>query len=252
MIVLFTDYGVNGPYTGQLKRVLIEQAPNVPVLELLADAPRQNPRASAYLLAAYVAEFPPGSVFVAVVDPGVGTDRAGAAVLADNRWYVGPENGLFEMVIRRAAAPARWWRLSYRPPKLSATFHGRDLFAPMAARLAGGAAPIGEERPIGEIRRPDWPDALAEVIYIDGFGNVVSGLLAPQLPAAWQLQVGGRVLPYARTFGEVAPGQAFWYANANGLVEIAINCGNAAAELDLSVGAPVVLAPVGRRASGQP
>lgn len=246
MLVLFTDYGVSGPYTGQLKRVLIEHAPGVPIVELLADAPRHDPRASAYLLAAYAAEFPPGSVFLAVVDPGVGTERGAAAVLADDRWFVGPENGLFEIVARRATAPVRWWRLNERPPRLSATFHGRDLFAPVAARIAGGSAPPGEERPIAEMRRPAWPDDLAEIIYIDGFGNAISGLRAPAQPAAWQVQVGNRLLSPARTFADVAPGHAFWYANANGLVEIAVNCGNAAATLELSIGVPVILASVGR------
>lgn len=245
MIVLFTDYGVSGPYTGQLKRVLAEEAPGVPIIDLLADAPRQNPMASAYLLAAYCGEFPQASVFLAVVDPGVGTERAAAAVLADGRWFVGPENGLFAIVARRAASPARWWRLTFRPQWLSATFHGRDIFAPVAARISGGAGPPGDERPIAEIDRPEWPDKLAQVIYIDGFGNAMTGLGAPGSPECWQLQVGDRHLHHARTFADVPLGQAFWYANANGLVEVAVNGGSAAAALALRIGSPVLLAPVG-------
>jgi len=245
MIVLFTDYGVNGPYTGQLRRVLAEAAPGVPVIDLLADAPRFQPQASAYLLAAYAWEFPVGSVFLAVVDPGVGTDRAAAAVLADGRWFVGPENGLFEIVVRRAAVPARWGRLHFRPERLSATFHGRDIFAPVAARIAGGGTPHGEERPLAEMRRADWPDELAQVIYIDSFGNAMTGLAAPDTPERWSLTVAERRLSHARTFAEVTPGQAFWYANANDLVEIGVNRGDAAADLGLRIGSPVVLAPVG-------
>jgi hypothetical protein len=245
MIILFTDYGVRGPYMGQLRRVLAQRAPGVPVIDLLADAPRQDPQASAYLLAAYAAEFPARSVFVAVVDPGVGTERAAAAVLADARWFVGPENGLFEIVVRQAAVPARWWHLHCRPDRLSDTFHGRDLFAPVAASIAKGIAPPGEERPIAELRRPDWPDELSQIIYIDDFGNAMSGLRPPSQPQSWALEAGGYILAYARTFAEAAPGAAFWYGNANGLVEIAVNGGSAAASLALRVGSPVLLAPVG-------
>ncbi len=230
---------------GQLKRVLTERAPGVPIIDLFADAPRQDPMASAYLLAAYAAEFPARSVFVAVVDPGVGTERAAAAVLADTRWFVGPDNGLFEIVVRRSAAPARWWHLEWPPDRLSATFHGRDLFAPVAARIAKGAAPPGKERPIAVLRRPEWPDELSQIIYIDDFGNAMSGLHPPSQPQTWVLKTAGYAVPYARTFAEAAPGTAFWYGNANGLVEIAVNGGSAAADLDIRVGTPVLLAPVG-------
>src|SRR5215472_12115972 len=98
MIVLFTDFGLTGPYAGQVKAVLHQVAPQVPVVDLFADAPSRDPRASAYLLAAYAAWFPAGTVFLAVVDPGVGGARPAVIVEADRRWYVGPGNGLFELV----------------------------------------------------------------------------------------------------------------------------------------------------------
>src|SRR5215813_9228487 len=102
MIVLFTDFGLTGPYTGQVKAVLHHLAPEVPVVDLFADAPSRNPKASAYLLAAYAVWFPAGTVFLAVVDPGVGGERPAVAVAADGRWFVGPGNGLLEIVQRRA------------------------------------------------------------------------------------------------------------------------------------------------------
>src|SRR5205085_6905131 len=104
-------------------------APGVPVIDLFADLPAARPRPAAYLLAAHAAWFPPGAVFLAVVDPGVGSERAAIVVEADGRWYVGPDNGLFELVIRRAAT-ARSWEITWKPQWLSASFHGRDLFAP--------------------------------------------------------------------------------------------------------------------------
>jgi S-adenosyl-L-methionine hydrolase (adenosine-forming) len=101
MIVLFTDFGLQGPYTGQMKAVLHRMAPGRPVIDLFADAPVGNPRASAYLLAAYAEWFAEGSVFLCVVDPGVGGPRPPVILEANGRWYVGPGNGLFELVQRR-------------------------------------------------------------------------------------------------------------------------------------------------------
>ena len=155
MIVLFTDFGLAGPYIGQVNAVLAETAPGVPVIQLFADAPAARPKPAAYLLAAYAAWFAAGTVLLCVVDPGVGSARRGLIAEAAGRLYVGPDNGLFELVLRRAAKP-RCWEISWRPPVLSASFHGRDLFAPVAGRLAQGeppsalasrAAPGG--RPIG-------------------------------------------------------------------------------------------------------
>src|SRR6202051_1160043 len=131
MIVLFTDFGLEGPYTGQVKAVLHRSAPGIPVIDLFADAPAGNPRAAAYLLAAYAVWFPTETVLLSVVDPGVGGTRAPVVVESDGRWYVGPENGLFELVRRRGRA-VKSWEIDWRPEALSASFHGRDLFAPVA------------------------------------------------------------------------------------------------------------------------
>lgn len=239
MIVLFTDFGLNGPYTGQMKAVLSRDAPGVDVIDLFADAPMRNPRAGAYLLAAYAGEFPSGVVFLCVVDPGVGGERLPAIVQAGGHWFVGPENGLFELVIRRSRQPARWWEITWRPERLSASFHGRDLFAPVAARLARGGVADGRECPIAKIRRPDWPDDLRQVVYVDVFGNAITGMRAGALSRDAEILVGGRRLAFAKSFTHRAPGEAFWYENANGLVEIAVNLGSAAEVLRLGIGSPV-------------
>ncbi|HZU89850.1 MAG TPA: SAM-dependent chlorinase/fluorinase [Stellaceae bacterium] len=238
MIVLFTDFGLEGPYVGQVKAVLWRQAPGVPVVDLFADAPAGKPRPAAYLLAAYAAWFAPGSVMLAVIDPGVGGERAALVVEADGRWYVGPDNGLFELV-RRRAAHTRSWEITWRPAKLSASFHGRDLFAPVAARLARGEKPPGRPLPPAAGRYPDWPDDLSEIVYIDHFGNAMTGLRAAGLAEGTRLCAGGRRLSRAATFSDVAEGEAFWYENANGLAEIAVNAGHAGAALGLGVGSPV-------------
>lgn len=241
MIVLFTDFGLEGPYTGQMKAVLLRDAPGAPVIDLFADAPFANPKAGAYLLAAHAAWFPAGTVFLCVVDPGVGSERAAIVVEADGRRYVGPDNGLFELVVRRAYA-AQSWEITWKPEALSASFHGRDLFAPVAARLARGENPLVELRPADAGRMLDWPDDLAEIVYVDHYGNAMTGLRAAALPPSARLAAAGRILSHARTFSQVPKGEALWYENSNGLAEIAVNSGHAARSLGLQIGTPVSLA----------
>jgi S-adenosylmethionine hydrolase len=241
VIVLFTDFGLEGPYVGQMKAVLHREAPGVPVIDLFADAPAHDVQAAAYLLAAYCQVFEAGAVLLCVVDPGVGDPaRRALTVAADGRWFVGPDNGLFEIVARRSVG-ARFWELDWHAEELSASFHGRDLFAPAAAALARGEAPAGEGREWRGRKRLDWPDDLSRVIYLDHFGNAMTGLRAASLPDDAVLSVGPHRLVRARTFSGVAAGEAFWYENANGLAEIAVNRGRADRTLELAVGAEVMV-----------
>ncbi len=234
MIVLFTDFGLQGPYVGQMHAVLARQAPGLPIIDLFHDAPSFDARASAYLLAAYVDEFEPGTVFLAVVDPGVGSEqRRPVALKIDGRWFVGPDNGLFDVVARRGDDVQRW-EITWRPENLSNSFHGRDLFAPVAAELTTGRTPHWRaiECPAPFSGPEDWP----RLIYIDHFGNAMTGLRAKTLPADAALQVGATLLTRARTFADAPVGEGFWYENANGLAEIAINQGSAAVSLGLQLG----------------
>ncbi len=245
MILLFTDFGWDGPYVGQVKTVLAEEAPDVPVIDILHDAPPHDPRAAAYLLAALVAESPAEAVWLAVVDPGVGGDRPALALEADGRWFVGPGNGLFEIVQRRART-VRVWTITWRPRRLSASFHGRDLFAPAVARIARGDGVPGEPATGDwgkDPHRPgaSWPDELAEIIYADRFGNLMIGLEARDLPREAVIVAAGRRIHRARTFVDVSPGQPFWYENSIGLVEIAASRASAARLLGLGVGARVTV-----------
>ena len=238
MIVLFTDFGPAGPYTGQMRAVLAREAPGVDVIDLISNAPSFAPRASAYLLAALVPAFPDDAVFLCVVDPGVGGLRAPVVAEAGRQRFVGPGNGLFEIVMRRAE-PARMWEIAWRPDRLSSSFHGRDLFAPVAARLAKGRDI--ERAPAAPRRNLDWPDDLAEIIYIDRYGNAMTGLRASVMPHASTVAAGGRRFERAETFSSVREGEAFWYENANGLAEIAVNRGSAADLLGLKIGDAVTV-----------
>jgi len=238
VILLFTDFGAAGPYVGQMRAVLARDAPGVPVIELMSDAPAFDAKASAYLLAALSRAIAPGDVCIAVVDPGVGGARDAVALEAEGHWFVGPDNGLLAIAARQAGE-ARWWRIDWRPEALSASFHGRDLFSPVAARLAKGEAlpgtPLDGAAPGGG----DWPDDLAEIVYLDHFGNAMTGLRAGLLAETARLEVDGKELGRARTFSDVPEGTAFWYENANGLAEIAVNGGRADKALVLAVGSTV-------------
>ena len=239
MIFLFTDFGHRASYVGQLRAVLHRAAPSLPVVELTAAAPAFDPRRAAYLLAAEAWIAAPGDVVLAVVDPGVGTARAAAALRADGRWFVGPDNGLLAIVARRAAAAA-WHRIAWRPERLSASFHGRDLFAPVAARLA-----LGDGRDLvpgaAAVDGAGWPDDLDEVVLIDDYGNAMVGRRASTLPATAVLRVGTRRFGRACTFADDGEQRGFWYANALGLVELARREGSAASAFGLAVGTAVTL-----------
>ncbi len=236
LIAIFTDFGLDGPYTGQMKAVLHQGAPGTAVIDLFADAPAFDSMASAYLLAAHVAPLPCDTVVLGVVDPGVGSDRAGLMVEADGRWFVGPDNGLFALVARRARC-LRVYPVFPATGPLSASFHGRDLFAPAAARLARGERPNDSEAlDPGQVDRSSWPDDLSRVVYVDHYGNAMTGMRAVSLSADAELLAHGLPMRRARTFSDVPVGQPFWYENANGLAEVAVNQGRADEALGLRPG----------------
>lgn len=238
MIVLFTDFGPRDPYVGQVKARLAELAPTEPVIDLLHAAPDFNPHAGAHLLAALAPTFPEGSVFLAVVDPGVGTLRHAAVLAAGGRWYVGPDNGLLSVVAARHA-DARVWRIDWRPDGLSASFHGRDLFAPLAAALARGPFPADKLSPVAALHVQFDAADLPRVIYIDHYGNAWAGVR--KLAANARVSAGGQPFRHAESYGFVDKGEAFWFLNSVGLLELAVNRGSAAATFGLKVGDPVTV-----------
>jgi S-adenosylmethionine hydrolase len=239
MIVLYTDFGLNGPYVGQMKSVLAQMAPGEIVIDLMHDAPSFDPRASAYLLASLVSEFPENTVFLCVVDPGVGSTRKPVVFHVDGRWFVGPDNGLFDVIALHAAtrkADVKWWCIDWQPQRLSSSFHGRDLFAPVAAMLANGEPVPGEPLLLATKEKIQWLADLPAIIYIDFFGNSMTGIRADSISTSQTLVINGHRFNWARTFSDVNLGQGFWYENANGLVEIAVNQGRADLQYNLGVG----------------
>lgn len=270
-LVLLTDFGTRDAYVGMVKAVLARLAPESRHIDLTHAIPPGDVRAGAFTLWQAHEYLPSGSIILAVVDPGVGTSRRAIALRLPNGFGVGPDNGLFSWILG-PAAPVEAVELDpsrLTPAAFSATFHGRDLFAPAAARLANayGLADIGA--PLADIVRLPPPRLEAipaglhgEVLWIDGFGNAVTSLGrlraagdAYEYSPAWQDQrprtlrasalrlelPSGARLPLARTYGEVPAGEPLAYVGSSGLVEIGVHAGRADQRFNLSPGQTVTL-----------
>ncbi len=254
LIALFTDFGPRGIYTGQMEAVIVASGTGVPVIELCSDAPVFNPRASAYLLAGLAGEMPDNTLFVCVVDPGVGGDRRALSVRTGRHGFVGPDNGLLSQVVRHSNT-CSIQTIDWVPTPLSDTFHGRDLFSPVAARLSRGEQIPGTALESADMVGAGWPTDLNEIIYADHYGNLLTGLRVSRIDRDTLLEVKGQTLSYRRTFCEAQPGEAFWHTDSIGLVEISVNGGRAEEVLDLKPGEGVVIKgqgpKIGPRAKGR-
>ncbi|MBE7635407.1 hypothetical protein GUA87_01005 [Sneathiella sp. P13V-1] len=237
MILTFTDFGGRGPYLTQMKAAIRKHGFKGDIWDLFSDAPSFDSKCAARLLGAYSPDFPRRSVFLSVVDPGVGSDRGAIAIKSLGQWFVGPDNGLFEYVIRQDPE-AEIYQISWRPEKLSSSFHGRDLFAPVAAKIAlGEAVEVLSKLQLSEIVRHPWPEQMQEIIYIDHYGNAMTGV--DDLEDVQGVRIGGDIIPLLRTFSDADKGASLAYKNANGLLEISVNQGRADQRFDLSVGSPI-------------
>lgn len=234
-ITLLTDFGTADGYVGEMKGVLATLAPGVPIVDIAHDIPPQDVQAARLTVERYWRRFPPGSIHLVVVDPGVGSDRAAIAVESDERFLVGPDNGVLSAAL---TAAAKCVALPV-PPDAAPTFHGRDVFAPVVARLATGAvfSTLGEptsatmlRTPVAERTTTGWHGA---IIAIDRFGNAITNLP----PDASRVSVSGRELRVVRTYSDLREGEAGALVGSSGLVEIAVRNGSAARELGLTRGA---------------
>jgi S-adenosylmethionine hydrolase len=237
VIYLFTDFGWGGPYVGEMKAVLARCLPGACLIDLMHDAPRFNAKASAYLLAALGQRFQAGDVCLGVVDPGVGDQNRRAIFLeANGVHYVGPDNGLFAVLARRAQQ-VECREILWRPAQYSSSFHGRDIFAPVICRLQSGTAVEVQSISIDSlVGAGEYTPQLAEVIYIDDFGNAVTGLNAAHVHTNMVCCIQEQRIHYAETFSSTTRGGLFWYVNSMGLIEIAANQASAGELLGLSIG----------------
>jgi len=232
-IYLFTDYGLEGPYVGQLHAAIYRLGYQGTIVDLQHDAPAFDPVASGILLSALMDYLPEQAVVLGVIDPGVGSDRPALRLKMGGRCLIGPDNGLFAPMFDKVESVAR---IEWMPENLSASFHGRDWFAPVARSAAQGRRLEEVSVPIEACVGFSLAERLEQIIYCDAFGNAMTGLPAGQLAPDARLAVQGVELSRVRIFSDVRPGEAFWYENSLGLAEIAVNRGSAQAQLGLAPG----------------
>ena len=263
VIGLFTDYGWDDPYVAQLKGVILTVNPSARLLDLTHSVTPFNVTEGAYLLDQCTAEFPAGTIFVAVVDPEVGTDRNPILVeTGKEKFFIGPDNGLFTRVLAHEGF-FKAWTLDkpelFRSGDISRTFHGRDIFGPIAAHLAAGTDPDRLGTPLKTLlllpdQEPTFSDGLifAQVLHIDRFGNVVlnvpsGGDMAAKLKEGDLVKISiGRQsysAPLVKTYAEVDKGRLILLYGGSGLLEIGMNQGSAVKQLKVEPGTAIFLKP---------
>lgn len=249
LITLLTDFGTADGYVAEMKGVLYSLAPEARVVDLSHDIAPQDVESARLAVARYWRRFPPQTIHLVVVDPGVGSERDALAVRSEDRVLIGPDNGVLSPALLVAGARAVSLQV---PVSASPTFHGRDLFAPVAARIAmgapidalGAAAESPTIRRTPEARRLGNGAIQGEVIAIDRYGNAITNIVA--FPATQGregeqafVEVGGRTIPVARAYADVQPLGAVALCGSSGLLEIAVRDGNAAQTLGLGRGSTV-------------
>lgn len=257
VITLTTDFGPQGPFVATMKGRILARLPEARIIDVTHDVPVYWPAEAGFWLARAYSYFPLGSVHVAVVDPGVGTSRDIIAVVADGHAFLAPDNGLLAPIVTKlpqaeiSRFDATRAAAKFKLPQASATFHGRDIFAPLAAEIAGRRALPSDLGPRTTDIVPSWVDEPAVaadqvagvVITTDHFGNLITnidGSLIAQFSRP-MVRTGGHSFALRRTYGDVSPGEFLALVNSFGVVEIARAEQSAAEALGLGRGAPVVV-----------
>ena len=263
ILTLTTDFGTQDAYVAAMKGVILGIAPEVRLVDITHDIAPQDVMEAAFVLRSAAPFFPPDTVHLAVVDPGVGTARRPVALRWGAHYYVGPDNGLFSLVLEEAVPdelvvldrPAAW-----RAPGVSRTFHGRDIFAPVAAHLAAAQPLEALGTPIEALETMHWVQPIADergvrgwVAHVDRFGNCITNITRDVLEQSREGRgvkgyVGTSILEgIYETYGAVANGEPLLLFDSNGLLEVSVNAGNAADLLGIRKGAPVNIVFVEKR-----
>ncbi len=256
VVTLTTDFGLRDPFVGVMKGQVLLRFPEARLVDLTHEIEAHWPAEAGFWLARSYRYFPSGTVHVAVVDPGVGSSRAIAAVEMEGHTFLAPDNGLLAPVLESAQAPVSR-RVSDEVLRrigvgaVSATFHGRDIFAPLAAELAAGRLAPADLGAVVDDLVPGWLDepvvtggqVSGSVVTIDHFGNLITNLEARHVRhlAAASVRVAGHEVPLRRTYTDVRPGEYLALVNSFGVIEIARAERSAAEGLGLARGAPVVV-----------
>jgi S-adenosylmethionine hydrolase len=258
VVTLTTDFGLRDPYVAEMKGVILGLAPDVRLVDVTHAVDSHDVAGAALTLEAAVPFFPSGTVHLAVVDPGVGTGRRGLVVTAGAASFVAPDNGLLTPVFARAG-----WRAfeladpALRLPRVSRTFHGRDVFAPAAAHLVRGVPPERFGPAVDDPVRVAWPEVHAvggavagAVLHVDRFGNLITsiaGEAVERLGVTASIHIAGRRLPLVGTYADLPRGAAGALIGSSNRLEVAVREGSAAAVLKARRGTPVAVSPTTAR-----
>ncbi|MCB9729943.1 MAG: SAM-dependent chlorinase/fluorinase [Deltaproteobacteria bacterium] len=253
VLTLTTDFGTRDGYLGAMKGVMMSIGRDLRLVDLAHGIPAQDIRAGAVALRAAAPLFPPGTVHLGVIDPGVGTERAPLVMLAGGHAFVGPDNGLFDLVAAALGGIEAAWRIQrhpWLPDRTARTFHGRDIFAPTAAAMAAGLLRPEVVGPSLEPQGLDVPAArrledgrlVGEIVSIDHFGNLISNIGLAELeeigePAGLRVEIAGRSAVVAETYAQVVAGHLVAVIGSEGWLEVAVRDGHAARQLELEIGA---------------
>jgi S-adenosylmethionine hydrolase len=256
IVTLTTDFGLKDPFVAEMKAVILSICPTAIIVDVTHEVEKFNIRMGAYMLASAAPYFPEGTVHVAVVDPGVGTQRRQIIVQSKRNFFVGPDNGLL-ILAAEAQGIKRMYEITSRRlmlPHVSSTFHGRDIFAPAAAHLANGVPPEDFGPEITDAVKPGFTkvtrdkDTLAgEVLHVDGFGNIITNIRAKDLADFKEGMVQAEFsshrlqLKVSRTYAEAKPQEALALIGSHNYLEIALNQGNAAAKFHAKAGDKITL-----------
>lgn len=257
IVTLLTDFGLHDEYVGVMKGVIFTYAPDVRIVDITHFIPPQNVRAASHLLARAYPYFPQDTVHLVVVDPGVGSSRSILAVAADGQYFVGPDNGVFTPVFLRAASLAvhRVTDSHLFLDKVGRTFHGRDIMAPIAARLATGfdLGRVGPRIPTEECVHVTHRKAFrkgeelqGEILHVDSFGNLCTNISRQEVESftagrEFLVKIGENLIPFCSTYSGQPKGKLLALYDSHELLEIAINQGNAAQALNIAVDTPIFL-----------
>lgn len=257
MITLTTDFGLKDPYVAEMKAVILGICPNTVIVDITHKIEKFNIRMGAYVLASAVPYFPEGSIHVAVVDPGVGTRRRPIVIQTKQSFFVGPDNGLLVLAAKKQSIIHihELTNPRFMLPKVSRTFHGRDIFAPAAAHLLNGVKPAEFGPEIREALKPELAKVtrrngvlVGEVLHVDGFGNIITNINEKEVA---QSHVKGAVsvelpsyklkLRLGKAYGEAEPQEPLALIGSHGFLEISINQGNAAEKFETKPGDKIKL-----------
>lgn len=256
IIALITDFGTADGYVGAMKGVIMNAAPQATVLDIAHDIPAQDVEAGAWCLASCWRYYPAGTIHVVVVDPGVGSDRQALVVEVDGQYFIGPDNGVFTYPLQQAQKrDVRRIRSDFHlPESLSATFHGRDIFAYAAGVMAAGRydwkeiTEPADESILLAVSRPKYSDALIQgcILHVDRYGNLITNIDGKELPtdAQWIMRIGGAdlsVQDIARTYSDVDRGRPVALIGSSGFLEIAVCGGSAYRVFQTDPGTPIIM-----------